>query len=130
MPSGAVIQAKIAKVLTKVGATYRVVTFRDSHPVGGNALLGVGQTTITNDVAIDPQPAVETLSVEEVASGGALLQLGDYRFVFSGTVPEAQIKTSNIVYGSDILKIVSYKPAVLFGTVIAWEVIARTIKAA
>jgi hypothetical protein len=129
MSTGAGIQSKIASVLSKVQGTSRVVKFRDSRPTGGNALLGVGQTVTNHDVDITPQPTVELMTPEDIAASGALLQLGDYRFIFDGAITEATLKNSNVVYGTDVLKVVSYNPQVIFGTIVAWTVIARTVKA-
>jgi hypothetical protein len=126
--NGSVVQSKIAKVLKRLGATSRVVQFRSMTATGGNATLGLGRTVTSADTPVDPQPAVELVKLEEIAGGGSLLQLGDYRITFAGSVPESTLTSSEILYGTDILKVVSYEPVPLNGVIVCWRVIARTVK--
>lgn len=129
MPSGDVLRAKVAAILKRTQVTSRVVKFRSVSASGGNALLGLGQTLNTTDVVCDPQPVVELLKPEDVASAAGILQLGDYSVLFDGGVPESTLKTHEILYGTDVLKIISYDPVVFAGVVVAWKVLARTAKA-
>jgi hypothetical protein len=128
MASGASIQAKITAVLQKLNATHRLVYFRTVNTSGGNSLLGLGESVANSDTEASPQPAVQTLSTDEIATSGGLLMQGDYRMIFSGAELEETLKTSLIVYGEEVLRIVKYTPAAIFGTVAAWDVIARSIK--
>jgi hypothetical protein len=120
---------KTIATLRKVNATAKPVQFRHVSMTGGNATLGIGGTTQVDDVDVDPQPAVEKISAVEVAGSAGVLQLGDYRMTFAGTVDEATLQNDVILYGSDILKIKSYDPQPYQGVVIAWVVIARAVKA-
>jgi hypothetical protein len=127
--NGLAVQNKIANVLRRLNATARVVYFRSVDASGGNATLGLDRIVINTDTEIDPQPAVEVLTVEEVAAAGGKLQLGDYRLTMAGTVDEVTLQTNDIMYGTDVLKIIDYRPHALAGVVISWTVIARTVKA-
>jgi hypothetical protein len=126
--NGAALQAKIAKALAKLGATHKTVYLRTVSVTGGNSVLGIGQTKSNSDTELDPQPAVTMVDSWEIANSGGLLQLGDYKFTMAGTVEEATLRGSLVVYGEDVLKVISYKPSVINGTVVAWEVLARTVK--
>jgi hypothetical protein len=128
MASGASIQGKVAKVLARVNATSREVSFRTVSTTGGNALLGLGTTVSSSDTVCDPQPAVDVLRTDEIANSGGFLQMGDYKLLFAGSVEEATLTSSMILYGSEVLKIVQYVPVPIDGTVVAWEVIARAVK--
>ena len=129
MASGAALLSKVSSILKRTNVTSREVSFRTVQTSGGNALLGLGQSVTSLDLPVDPPPVVMLLKPEEVAAGGSLLQLGDYSMLFAGSVSEETLKTSEIVYGSDVLKIISYEPIVFDGIVVAWNVIARTSKA-
>lgn len=127
--TGLQLQAKVAKALAKVNATARQVSLRVATTSGGNAVLGIGQTVTNVDTLLVPQPAVEHVSSDDVAGSGGLLQFGDYRMTIAGTVTEATLAQSQILYGSDVLKIIDTKPAAFGGVVAAWEIVARTVKA-
>jgi hypothetical protein len=125
---GTALQAKIAKTLKKLGATHKTVYLRTVSVSGGNTVLGLGQTKSNSDTELDPQPAVTLVDAWDIANSGGLLLLGDYKLTLAGTVEEATLRGSLIVYGEDVLKMISYKPSVLDGTVVAWEVVARAVK--
>lgn len=127
--TGLQLQAKVAKALAKVNATSRQVSLRTVTTTGGNAVLGVGQTVTNLDTVMDPQPAVEQIKVDDVASSGGLLQFGDYRITLSGTYDEATLRNCELLYGTDVLKIIDLNPAVYGGVVAAWQVVARAVKA-
>lgn len=129
MPTGASLLKKVSAVLAKTHVTSRVVKFRTVLSRDGNALLGIGVTRANLDEDIVPQPVVEFISPEEVAFGGSLLQVGDYRMLFDGNVLESSLETCDILYGNDLLKIVSHNPIVYGGVVVGWQVLARTVKA-
>lgn len=126
---GLVVRNAVSKVLAQVNATSRPVKFRVVARTGGNSILGVGQTITNIDTLVAPPPVVDYIKEEEVAGGAGLIQLGDYRILFAGSVPETTLQVSFILYGTDVLKILSYQPAVLGGVVAVWQVLARTVKA-
>jgi hypothetical protein len=126
---GISLQNKISKVIGTVHATIRPVKFRIVTKTGGNPLLGTGQTLVNVDTLVEPQPVVEYVKEEEVAGGMGLIQLGDYRFTFDGKVTETTLKTAQILYGTDVLKILSFQPAAFDSVTAAWQVLARTVKA-
>lgn len=128
MPDGLSIQSKISKVLTRLSPTSRVVYLRSVTASGGNSLLGLGQSVTSSDTAADPQPAVELINASEIAVSGNFYQMGDYKFIFAGSIEESTWQTSLIIYGTEVLKIVKYDPQVIYGTVAAWEVVARAVK--
>lgn len=129
MASGAAIRSKIARALGRLNVTSRTVMLRSVMSSGGNPVLGLGQSVSSTDVVVDPQPAVELIAAEEVAAAKSLLQLGDYRLTFAGTLTENTLKNSEILYGTDVLKVIRYDPIAIDGTVVAWSVIARVAKA-
>jgi hypothetical protein len=129
MATAQAILNKTIATLRKANATARPVKFRHVETTGGNATLGLGAATTVVDTDVDPQPAVEKVAAVEVAGSAGVLQLGDYRMTFAGTVDEATLQNDVILYGSDILKIKSYDPQPFQGVVIAWVVIARAVKA-
>jgi hypothetical protein len=124
MASGSQIQAKIAKVLTRLNATGRVVSWRTVTVTGSHPVLGGGTRTNTDEVC-DPQPAVDILPTDAIATSSGLLQLGDFKLTFSGDVPEAYFATKMLMYGDQVLHIVKRDPVAIYGTIVAWEVIAR-----
>lgn len=129
MASGAALRAKVEKSLRKAEATHRVVKFRRVTRTGGNPILGIGGTIGTELVEVNPQPAVEQLDAEHIATSGGRYQFGDYKFTFGGSVSESILRTHQILYGDEVLQIVQHEPAgVMQKTVIAWTVIARTLK--
>jgi hypothetical protein len=127
MPTGSSIRAKIARTLEKLNATGRPVYWRVVTTTGGNPILGIHGTTTTVDTLISPQPAVDKVPTEQVVSSGGRLQIGDYRLTFDGTVSETYFATRLLVYGSSVLKIVSVDPFAIYGTIVAYEVIAREV---
>jgi hypothetical protein len=128
MPSGAAIQSRIAAVLRKMNATSRIVSLRQVTETGGDPQIGLpGQVTFTDTVA-DPQPAVSLVSAEEVGASGGFYQLGDYKLIFSGTTPETSLRTSLLLYGDEVLKVTRINPMAVSGLVVAWEVMARSVK--
>lgn len=126
MSRGTAIRAKIANALGRVQATPFEVKLRSVVRTGGNALLGIGETATATDVVVSPQPSVRQMTSEEIASSGGLLQAGDYRFVFSGDLERSTLATHQIVYGDKLLSITRVRESVLFGTVVAWIVTARS----
>lgn len=130
MATGASVLAKVTSVLRRTHVTSRVVKFRQVLVRHGNPLLGIGQERANVDTVVDPQPVVDLIKPEDVAAAGNLLQLGDYKILFDGNVTEAQIRSQEILYGNDVLKVVSYEPIVFDNTIVGWDVIARTSKAA
>lgn len=127
MPSGASLQSKIASVLGTLQATSKTVRFRTVSRTGGNAVLGIGGSVATTDVDIDPQPSVEYVKVEDIATSGGKLMAGDLRMVFAGDIPESRWRETQILYGTEVLKVVRYDPVPFKGVVAAWVVIARTL---
>lgn len=121
------LQNKVHQILARTTVTHRPVSFRTVVSRHGNPLLGLGQDRANVDELVSPPPVVELLRPDEVASSGSLLQLGDYRFTFAGQLPETTLKTAQILYGDDVLRILSYEPIVYQGLVIAWVVLARTL---
>lgn len=128
MATGASILAKVTAVIRKTHVTYKVVSFRTVLTRSGNQLLGVGVIRANVDEVVDPQPVVELVTQEDVALSGALLQLGDYRILFDGAVLETTLQTCDIMLGPTLLKIISYVPVIYDNTVVAWQVVARTVK--
>jgi hypothetical protein len=126
---GKAVQTQISHVLDQVQASLRPVFFRVVARTGGNPILGTGQTITNLDTLVVPTPAVEYVKEDEVAGGMGLIQLGDYKIIFAGTVAESTLKLSFILYGTDVLKILSYQPATLGGVAAAWQVLARTVSA-
>lgn len=112
-----------------MNATARPVKFRQVQRVGVDETLGVGGTVSVIDTLVDPQPSVKQISAAEVASTNGLLQLGDYRMTFAGTVPESTFQDDLILYGTDVLKAKSWVSSPFQGVVIKWTVIARAVKA-
>lgn len=128
MANGKSLQTRIGSLLGRLGATSRPVSLRTVAKTGGNALLGIGGTTTTTDTLCDPQPTLELLDATIVGNSGGLYQLGDYSLMFSGSVSEATIRTSLIVYGDEVLKIIKMDPVAMNGVVVVWQVTARSIK--
>lgn len=129
MATGLQVQAAITRVLSQVQATHRPVYFRQVFRSGGNPVLGVGQNIANIDTLLDPQPVVNQVKEDDVASSGGLLQFGDYQLTLAGTFPEDTLKLCEFIYGSDVLKVIHYTPSVFGGVVAAWSVLARTSKA-
>jgi hypothetical protein len=131
MASGSSVRAKITRALAKLEASQYPWYFRTVTRTGGNSRLGLSTTVTTSDAEIDPPPAEELIAAEEIANSAGLFIAGDYRLTMSGDVAETSLKNCLLVRGSDLCKIVSYKPAGVIGAVVvAWEVIARVTKAA
>jgi hypothetical protein len=128
MPSGSSIQSKISKTLERLNATSRLVYLRSVSSSGGNSLLGLGQSVSSSDTLAEPQPAVDLMTTHEIAVSGNFFQMGDYKMIFAGTIEESTWQTNLIVYGEEVLKIVRYDPQTIYGTVAAWEVVARAVK--
>lgn len=127
MASGAQVQGAIKRALKRLNATTRVVKLRQVTRVGGNNRLGLGQDVDFTDTLCDPQPSVEYVSQSEIASSAGIFFVGDIRFTFAGDIPEATMKQSLIVYGTDVMKMVTCEPRPLFGVNAAWHVVGRTI---
>lgn len=130
MPTGASLLAKVSAIIRKTHVTYQAVSFRTVLSRDGNSRLGLGVVRANLDELVDPQPVVEIITQEEVALGGNLLQLGDYRLLFDGNVLETTLQTCDIMLGPSLLKIISYIPIIFDATVVGWQVIARTVRAA
>ncbi len=128
MASGAQVQAKIKAVLAKLQATPRVVQFREATQVGGNERLGIGNLLAVTVTPITPQPAVELLKAEEIVGSGGILMPGDWRFIFSGDMAESDFRTKQLLFGDEILNIVHIEPYVLYGVIVGWGVIGRTVQ--
>lgn len=129
MATGKALQNRVGALLKRLNATSRVVKLRNVTTSGGNTVLGIGGTVTTTDTVADPQPAVELLDADVISNSNGLYQVGDYRFFFSGAIPEATLRNRLIVYGDEILKVIRFDPVSLGGVVVVWEVTARTIKA-
>jgi hypothetical protein len=127
MATSAQILAKVQALLTKLHATPRVVQFRSVGRTGGSDLLGIGGTVTVTLTAIDPQPAVEPIKLEEVNGSAGVLQPGDWRFIFAGDVAENDLKTKQLLFGSEILNIVQYRPFPIYDGIVAWEAIGRSV---
>jgi hypothetical protein len=128
--SGTKLRATIAAKLAGLSATPRVVQFRQQTRTGGNSRLGIGGSVSVTDTLADPQPAVQMVkSTDILASGSNLIQPGDWEFLFAGTLPEATIRQSQILFGdTEVLNIVHYEPYALNNLVVAWRVIGRTVR--
>lgn len=129
MPSGASIQARVSRVLSLAKASAYPVILRKTVIVGGNSLLGVDLETHVVDIAIDPPPVVRRLTADEVATSGGLYQPGDYRLVCPGTISRDTWRNSLLLYGDQILQIKRVDESVIDGTVVAWQVTARSLQA-
>lgn len=129
MATGAQIQAKIKAVLSKLKATPRTVQFRSISQSGGNTRLGIGGTSTVTLAPISPQPAAELVKAEEITGSGGLLQPGDWRFIFSGDTSETDLRTKQLLFGTEVLNIVQVTPYAIGGMIVGWEVIARTVQA-
>lgn len=129
MATGAAILTKVSNVIRKTKVSHEVVMFRTVLVRHGNPLLGIGQTRANLDELVDPPPIVELVTPEDVALGGSLLQLGDYRLTFDGNVPEEKLQTCEVLLGDDVLKIVNYNSITIYGTIVGWQVLARTAMA-
>lgn len=129
MASGKSVQASIKRTLKRVQATTRTVSLRQVAVTGGNALLGINQNAVNTDTVCDPQPSVQDLQQDEITSSGGRFIAGDLRLIFAGDIPEATLNASLILYGSDILKIITKTPSPIFGVNAAWNVIARSMTA-
>jgi hypothetical protein len=131
MATGASIQAKIKAVLAKLQATPRVVKFRTVVQTGGNTrlgILGIAGTLTVTETAITPQPAAELLVAEELTASGVLLMPGDWRFIFSGDMAEADFRSKQLLFGTEILSIVHVEPYVIYGVNVGWGVVGRTVQ--
>lgn len=126
--TGAQLQAKVSKVLAKVNATARPVWLRSTTVAGGNAVLGIGQASTTVDTFMSPQPVVTLFKADDVAGSGGLIQFGDYRVIVAGSYTEAQLLATELLYGSDVLKVLSATPYPFAGVIAAWELVARAVK--
>lgn len=126
MATGAAVQAKIKAVLARLNATPRVVKLRETTQTTGNPLLGIG-TVVVTDTTVSPQPAAELVRAEEVTGSGGLLQPGDWRFIFDGTIAESQLRTKQILFGNEVLTIVHVEPYALQGVTVGYSVIGRTV---
>lgn len=128
MPTGPSFQAKVTRLLDRFKATSRQVSFRKVDHVGGDRTLGLGRLEEVTETVLNPQPVVQLYTVDEIANSGGFLQLGDYQLLIAGSVNEDVLRTNQIVYGTEVLKIVKYVPIAFDQTVVAWEVTARAIK--
>ena len=128
MPTGAQVQLKIKSVLDRLQATPRTVQFRSVVQTGGNTLLGIGGTSTVTVTDIDPQPAAQLIQAEEINSSGGILLPGDWRFIFAGDTAESDLRTKQLLFGTEILNIVHVEPYALGGVIVGWGVVARTAK--
>jgi len=126
MPSGVAIQARIEKALAQVQATERPVAIRTVAPIMGDDVLRIGYTADVVDRPVVPPPAVRQVTAAEIQTSGGLLQPGDYRFIFGGSVDRDTLKHGQLLYGDDVLQIVRIDPSVYQGIAVAVRVIART----
>jgi hypothetical protein len=127
VPSAAAIQAKVTAILAKVQATSKVIRLRTIESAGGNARLGLGQSQVATDVDVVPQPVIERIAAEEISTSGGLYQPGDYRLTFDSSVTERDLRDGFITYGDEVLQAKEVTPVVLYGAVVAWTVVARTV---
>lgn len=128
MASGSTLKSKVAQILAKTHVTSREVRLRSVERSGGDAVLGIGQYHTLSDEPVSPQPVVERIRSLEFANANSLAQVGDYRIFFDASISETSLQDKEIVYGSDVLKIVSFDPVVFDATIVGWQVIARTAK--
>ena len=123
--NGAAIQAKIRATLARVNATSKTWKFRQVNLSGGNSRLGIYTDSDIIDLDLDPQPAEEYVSGEDVATSGGLFMMGDYKLTMSGDTDEDLLRTRQLVRGDDVCRIVRYWPYAIDGTVVAFIVVAR-----
>lgn len=128
MASGVGLATKVNALLRRFNATSRVVKLRKVTQTGGNPRLGIGGAVIAEDMVLDPQPTVSLVQPQTVGVSGGLYQLGDYQLTVSSNVTEDDLKTSFILYGDDQLKIVHFDPVTFGGVVVAWNVMARSVR--
>lgn len=130
MPNGLSIQAKVANVLRRLKPAAKTWYFREVTISGGNPRLGIHTSTSVTDTVMDPPPAEEVIADEVVATSSGLYMAGDYKLTIAGSIDESLLRNRLLVRGTDVLRIVRYRPAgTIDGVVIVWEVIARTAKA-
>lgn len=125
MASGSSLRTKVGTVLRRLNATAYPVYFRDVTTTGGDPLLGTGGTTTVTDTLADPQPAVDLVPADLVASGGEFYQPGDYRMIFAGSIDRTVLHSRLLRYGEEILRPVRIDPVAFGGVIVAWEVTAR-----
>jgi hypothetical protein len=128
MPSGLALRNKVAQVMKRLHATSRVVKLRVASASGGNDLLGLGQSQTVQDTVVDPQPTVNLLTADDIATSGGVYILGDYQFLFTGSIAESTLRKSHILYGDEVLRIVELEAIAMGGVVVAWRVVARSLK--
>jgi len=126
MPSGLAIQSRIERALAQVQATERPVALRTVAPIIGDDVLRIGYTADVVDTPVVPPPAVRQVTAAEIQTSGGLLQPGDYRFIFAGSIDRDKLKHGQVLYGEDVLQVVRVDPSVYQGIVVAVKVIART----
>lgn len=127
MATGEQLRAKAKALLAKNEATPRTVYFREVTQVGGNPKLGIGGTVVNTDTLVDPQPVALKVTAQEIADSNGYLGPGDWRFIFSGDTPEATLKSHFILFGDEVLNIVQITPYAKNKTIVAWDVIGRTV---
>ena len=126
MPSGLAIQSRIERALAQVRATERPVAIRTVAPVMGDDVLRIGYIADVVDTPVVPPPAVRQVTAAEIQTSAGLLQPGDYRFIFAGSIDRDTLKHGQVLYGEDVLQVVRVDPSVYQGIVVAVKVIART----
>ena len=126
MPSGLAIQSRIERALAQVHATERPVAIRTVAPVMGDDVLRIGYIADVVDTPVVPPPAVRQVTAAEIQTSAGLLQPGDYRFIFAGSIDRDTLKHGQVLYGEDVLQVVRVDPSVYQGIVVAVKVIART----
>lgn len=127
MPTGSGLQQRVTAILTRLQTIRYPVVLRLTTRTGGDPDLGLGGTTVVEDTVVNPPPSVEMVPTDLVVTSGGLYQPGDYKFTFSGSVPEDLLRKAAIVYGEETMRITQMEPMVFGGTVVAWEVFARTV---
>lgn len=127
MAAGTSLQTKIAAVLKKLNPKVRPVALRRRTLTGGDGLLGVGQVEAVTDTIVDGA-SVDLLEGDTIATSGGKFLAGDYRFILPGSIAESALRNCQLLYGSDVFNVVTYDPVSLYGTVIIWQIVARTAK--
>lgn len=128
------MRAKAEGLLRKFQATSQVVKLRRNLQTGGSALLDIGGVNTEEDTVVEPQPVVTVVTnlfghhATMLGAAGVLAQMGDYLIIFSGGIDEDIIKSSVIVYGDEILKMIAIEPVAMSGIVVIWKIVARAVK--
>lgn len=102
------------------------MALRTVAPIIGDDVLRIGYTADVVDMPVTPPPAVRQVTAAEIQTSGGLLQPGDYRFIFAGSIDQNTLKHGQILYGEDVLQVVRIEPSVYQEVVVAVRVIART----